>query len=114
MALQSGINPRTMRRIVHEDLQMSSFTLQQKQTLTTSQKQKRLDRGKILLNEMKRGTAGEIVWSDEKLFTIEMAHNHHIDQVIGRNSSEIPAEKKRVCHTMKPPSVMVQAATSST
>ena len=73
---------------------MFSFTLQRKKTLTTSQKQKRLDRGKILLNEMKRGTAGEIVWSDEKLFIVEMPHNRHNDCVVGKHSPEIPAERK--------------------
>ena len=63
---------------------------------------------------MKRGTAGEIVRSDEKLFTVEMAHNCHNGSIIGKNSSGILAEKKRVCHTMKPASVMIWVAISST
>ena len=47
--------------MIHDDLGMSSFTLQRKQALTKGQKEKRLDRGKILLKEIKSGMAGEIV-----------------------------------------------------
>ena len=57
---------------------------------------------------------GEVVWSDEKLITIETAHNRQNDRVVGNKSSDIPSEQKRVCYTMKPPSVMVWPAISST
>ena len=44
---------------------------------------------------MKRGTGGETIWFDEKLFIVEMAHNRHIDRVIGKNNFEIPTAKKK-------------------
>ena len=46
-------------------------------------KQKRFERSKVLLNELKRDTAGETVGSDGKIFTVEQAHNHRNDRVIG-------------------------------
>ena len=58
IALQSAGNPRTMRRIVQDDLKMLSFTLQRKHTLTDAHKQKSLNRSIALLREMKSGTAG--------------------------------------------------------
>ena len=62
MAKETRMSARTMGRLVHEDLKMSSFTLQKRQSLSANVKQKRLGRSKVLLNELKRGTAGETVW----------------------------------------------------
>ena len=101
------MSPRTMRRLFHKDLKMSSFTLQKRQTLSAALKQKRLERSKVLLKEFRSGTAGAIVWSDEKIFTVKFAHNR-------RNVKEIPYNQKTVHQTMKPASVMVWAAVSKT
>lgn len=114
MAKETDMSARTMRRLVHEDLGMSSFVLQKRQTLSEASKQKRLERSRCLLKELKSCTAGEIVWSDEKIFTVERAHNRRNDRVLGRKSSDIPYEVKNVHRTMKPASVMVWAAVSET
>ena len=114
MAKSIDISPRTMRRLVHKDLKMSSFTLQKRQTLSAAVKQKRLERSKVLLKEFRSGTAGAIVWSDEKIFTVKCAHNRRNDRIIGRNVKEIPYNQKTVYQTMKPASVMVWAAVSKT
>ena len=66
-AKETKMSPRNIGRLVHEDLGISSFTLQTRQALSMAGKQKRFERSKVLLNELKRGTAGETVWSDEKI-----------------------------------------------
>ena len=104
------MSARTMSRLVHEDLKMSSFTLQKRQCLSETVKQKRLERSKVLLNELKSGT----VWSDEKIFTLEQAHNLRYVRVLGKKASDIPYDVKSVLRTMKPASVMVWAAISKT
>ena len=114
LAKTADVSPRTMRRVVHDDLKMSSFTLQKRQTLSAAVKQKRLERSKALLRELKSGTAGEIVWSDEKIFTVEMAHNRRNDRIIGRSAKDIPYDQKTVHRTIQPASVMVWAAVSKT
>ena len=103
-----------MGRLIHEDLRMSSFTLQKRQSLSMTIKQKRLERSKVLLNELKRGTTGETVWLDEKIFTVEQAHNLRNDRIFGKNHADIPYEKKTVYRTMKPASLMIWAAVSKT
>ena len=75
MSKKHQISQRSMRRIAREDLQMKSLTLQKRQALSETQKLKRLERSKILLNELSRGTAGEDVWSDEKISTVEKNYN---------------------------------------
>jgi len=114
MAKETNMSARTMGRLVHDDLKMSSFTLQKRQSLSETVKSKRHERSKILLNELKSGTAGEVIWSDEKIFTVEQAHNGRNDRVIGKKSSDIPSNMKTVYRTMKPASVMVWAAISKT
>ena len=71
-----------MRTVVKEDLKISSLTFQKRQTLSEDEKKKRLERSKALLIELKSGTAGEIiVWSDEVIYTVEMAHNRKNDNI---------------------------------
>ena len=60
LAKTSEMSPRTMRQLVHEDLKMSSFTLQKRQALSTAVKQKRLERSKILLKKFTSGTAAKL------------------------------------------------------
>ena len=94
MAKETKMSARTMGRLVHEDLKMSSFTLQKRQSLSANVKQKRLDRSKVLLNELKRGTAGETVWSDEKIFTVEQAHNRRNDRILAKSHLISPTKEK--------------------
>ena len=44
LAKTANMSPRTVRRLVHENLKMSSYTLQKRQTLSGAVKQKRLER----------------------------------------------------------------------
>ena len=90
------MSPRTMRQLVHEDLKMSSFTLQKRQALSAVMKQKRLERSKILLKKFRSGMASKIIWSNEKIFTVEMAHNQRNDRIIGRSIKDIPCNQKTV------------------
>ena len=61
MSKEHQISERSTRRIVRENLQMNSLTLQKRQALSETQKLKRLERSKILLIELSRGTAREVV-----------------------------------------------------
>ena len=72
------LSERSMR-IIKDDLKMNSYALQKRQLyalqkrqlLSAPQKTKRLQRCKFILDEIQYGIAGEVVWSDEKMFTIE-------------------------------------------
>lgn len=101
------MNPQTMRRVFHEDLQIHSFTLRKRRTLSASVKQKRLERSKVLLKKLKSGTAGETVWSDEMIFTVEMAHNRGNNRIIDSNDRDIPYDQKVVNSSIIPVSVMI-------
>ena len=94
MAMETKMSARTMGRLVHVHLTMSSFTLQKRVSLSANVKQKRLDRSKVLLNELKRGTAGETIWSDEKIFTVEQDHDRRNGRILARKIFCYPLRKK--------------------
>ena len=113
MAKSLDMDEKSVRTIVKEDLKLSPFKMTNRQQLTDLQKQKRLDRSKILLNAMKDGTqAGEIVFSDEKMFTVEAKFNSQNDRILAKSADSIPPSVKTVFRRQKPASVMVWAAIS--
>eukprot|EP00095_Tigriopus_kingsejongensis_P008357 maker-scaffold1160_size58366-snap-gene-0.8 protein:Tk08357 transcript:maker-scaffold1160_size58366-snap-gene-0.8-mRNA-1 annotation:"peptidyl-prolyl cis-trans isomerase-like 2" len=71
MAKESKISRTTMTRVVKDDLKMIPYRLQKRQVLSALQKDKRIKRSRILLQELKSGTAQNVVNSDEKLFTAQ-------------------------------------------
>ena len=115
MTAEAGISPTSMRRLVHDDLKMSSFRTVKRHHLTEDQMTKRRERSKVLLEKLRSGTrTGEIVFSDEKIFTLEATHNRKNDLVIGTSAKSIPDEHRTVTRQQKPASVMVWAAVSKT
>ena len=80
MACDMNVSDKMMKNIVKTDLKLLSLKIQICQRLTDLQKEKRLDRAKILLNKLKACMdTDEIIFSDEKLFTVEAICNrlHH-------------------------------------
>ena len=72
MACDMNVSDKMMKNTVKTDLKLSSLKMQTCQHLTDLQKEKRLDRAKILLNKLKACTdMDEIIFSNEKLFTVE-------------------------------------------
>ena len=47
----------------------------------------------------------EIVFSDEKVFTVEAQFNHQNDRVLAKHSSDVPKDILTVTHCQKPESV---------
>ena len=70
MAKEAETSPRTMRRVVKNDLKMSPYKLQKRQLLSGHTIEKRVTRNRLLLNRIKEGTLPNIIFSDEKLFSV--------------------------------------------
>ena len=54
-----------------------------------------------------------LIFSNEKLFTVEAAFNHRNDRVLSKSLQDIPSGLKKVRRTQNPALVMVWAAASS-
>ena len=108
------MDQKSIWTIVKTDIKLSPLKLKKRQQLTVLQKRKRAERAR-LLNLMKSGTpTGEIVFSDEKMFTVEAHFNPQNDRVLARHSEDIPEDMLTVYRPQKPASVVVWAAVSKT
>ncbi|KAI6647157.1 Transposase [Oopsacas minuta] len=71
MANELSVNHETMRKLVVEDLGLKSFKRKKVHHLNPSIRTKKLVRSKSLLQRSAPGAQDNILFSDEKIFTIE-------------------------------------------
>lgn len=103
VARETEIPRESVRRIAKNELGIKAYKLQKAQLLTEQNKKVRVQRCRALLQ---RCAGPEILFSDEKIFTIEAFHNHQNDRIWAKNS---PQSDKIVTHSQHPQSVMVWA-----
>lgn len=103
VARETTMSRESVRRIAKNELGIKAYKLQKVQLLTEQNKQVRVQRCRLLL---RRAAGPEILFSDEKIFTIEAAHNHQNDRIW---ASESPLSDKIVAHSQHPQSIMVWA-----
>ena len=113
MASDLKISPGSLRTIVKRDLGLSSFKRRQVHFLSQSIQVKRIARSKGLLNRYATVGLEKVVFSDEKLFTVEEALNKQNDRILSRTVSSIPEEYRLVKRVQKPSYVMVWAGISA-
>ena len=107
MALELKISRGSLRRIVNRDLGLSSFKRKRVHFLTDKIRAKRLSRSKGLLTRFANQGLEKVLFSDEKLFTVEEASNRQNDRILSTSASAILEEHKFVQRVQKPSSVMV-------
>ena len=114
MAYDMNVSDKMMRNTIKTDLKLSSLKMQTCQRLTDLQKEKRLDQAKILLNKLKACTnMDEIIFSDEKLFTVQAICNRQNDRVLAKSFADVP-DSRRIFIDQKPLFIMMWAAISKT
>ncbi len=102
MARDTGMLAATMMRLVRKDLKMTPYRLKKRQLLCAVTRDKRLFRAKVLLSKLKASTAPNIVFSDEKLFTVQQAWNSQNDHVLTRDQSSISSSARTVSRQQDP------------
>lgn len=112
MAKDIGISESSVRRIVKTKLNCKSLKLKKGQLLSERVCQVRRERSAALLRRLGAEGHKSMVFTDEKLFTIEQAHNVQNDRVLSPNSDEADSRGRTVSHSQKPSSVMVWAGVS--
>ena len=97
--------------IVSKNLGMKSFKRKNVHNLNESIRSKRLERCKQLRTRFGPGTEDQILFSDEKLFTVEEASNRQNDPAA--RGQDIPASIRYIDRVQKPLSLMVWAGVSA-
>ena len=80
LAKSMGISEKSVRRIFKERLKLYSRKLSKGQTLTEPMMAKRLHKSKNMLKLIANGRHKSVVFTDEKIFTVERFHNHQNDR----------------------------------
>ena len=63
------------------DFNLSPFKKSKAQVMSQTVKAKRLSRAKLLLKKLKDGRQPPVLWTDKKLFTVQVIHNHQNDRI---------------------------------
>ena len=112
MARDFGVSSRTIR-LVHDQLGLKSLKRRKVHMLTKPIREKRLQRSRILLSRAAESVVDEILFSDEKLFTIEEVTNSQNDRIVSTSVKDIPEEVLFIPKCQKPASVMVWGGISA-
>ena len=111
MALELKIPRESVRTIVKSDLGLFPYKKRKVHFISAQIKIKMLAR-KALLARFASFGLDEILFSDEKLFTVEQAYNRQNDRILSSSLSSIPQEYRCVQRVQHPQSVMVWAGVS--
>uniref|UniRef100_A0A8R1IPT1 Uncharacterized protein n=1 Tax=Caenorhabditis japonica TaxID=281687 RepID=A0A8R1IPT1_CAEJA len=114
MASQLGIARSTVQSIVKNDLKLKSYKLRRGQYLSDKSKAMRLEKCRKLLQHFQVRRVSDVIWTDEKIFTIEPLPNRQNQrQLLSKDDSMSP--KRRLAHNrLFPKSVMVWAGITAT
>jgi inhibitor of nuclear factor kappa-B kinase subunit alpha len=111
IARETGIGDWSVRNIAKKELGLHPYKLQKAQFLTDQNKATRLQRSKALIARVAGQNFEEILFTDEKIFTVESFHNHQNDRIW---SLESPGSSAVVSHRQHPASLMVWAGICAT
>eukprot|EP00095_Tigriopus_kingsejongensis_P001171 maker-scaffold415_size178368-snap-gene-0.24 protein:Tk01171 transcript:maker-scaffold415_size178368-snap-gene-0.24-mRNA-1 annotation:"hypothetical protein Y032_0655g1201" len=113
MAKEEAVTTTSMWRLVRNDLGMFPFKKRSRQLLSEATKKKRLVRGREILQHLCQDRPPPVLWTDEKVFTVQAIHNSQNDRVLARRKTDIPVELRTSFRRQKPPSVMVWAGVTT-
>lgn len=113
LAKELDLSRTTVMRILKDKLNVRPYKIQKKHELTATQMKVRMERAKEIIRRHGNGDLPNIVFSDEKNFTIQQFVNKQNDRVwlqnkSGDNSKHLVATRKQA-----PAQVMVWAAVTS-
>lgn len=111
VARETGINRESVRLIAKNMLKLKPYKFQKAQFLTNENKLVRLQRCQMLMRRAAGQQWEHFLFSDEKLFTIEQAHNHQNDRIW---STDSPGTSAIVERRQNPKSIMVWGGICST
>ncbi len=102
----------TLQRVVKEDLGLKPYKKRKVQGLTQQQRVKRHQRAKMLLKRFANQEIDQIVYSDEKLFSVEERVNRQNVRIYAVSFEDIPEHMRTVQRFQNEDKTMVWAGCS--
>ena len=94
MAKERQMLKTTMLRLCKDDLKVYPYKLKKCELLSDAAKPRRLDGSKKLLRRHGNGMLPNLIFSNQKIFTVEAAFNHRNDRVLSKSLKDIPLNPK--------------------
>jgi transposase len=108
LAADLDISIGSAHKILVDDLGLYPYKLRPRQKLTVEHRRKRRERCSAFRERFTNDTHRQVIWSDEKIFTIERATNQQNDRIWLTEAPE--AEEAIVEHVQHPLQLLVWAA----
>ena len=112
LAKSLGISKTSVFRLIREDLMLLPFKKRRCYGLTVAQIKKRFERAKHLISLYAGKKLDQIIFSDEKLFSIEEKCNPQNDRIYAASIEDIPEDMRTVHRFAHESKVMVWAGVS--
>ena len=106
VAKEIHVDRETIQKIAKNSLQYHPYKLQKAHLLTDIMKRKWLERCKLLIERHGGQNFRKILFSDEKLFTIQQSYNHQNDHIWSKTP---PGANQIIPRSQKPKSLMAWA-----
>jgi transposase len=113
LARDLHVSHKSIQQILKIDLQLKPYKIQKVQDLTPAQKAVRLERCKALKRLHEANDLKNLVFSDEKIFTVQQYVNKQNDRVWLEGKSNDNFDKRVALRKQAPASVMVWAAVTA-
>lgn len=107
MAREMKIPTRTMSRIIKQDLGLGAYRRTTGQRLTATLRNIRAKRAKALIRRHANEGHRQILFTDEKIFTVEQKYNRQNDRVYAHSSREAADKIGKIERGHHPAAVMV-------
>ena len=104
MAREAKVSEKTIRNLVHKDLNFRSYKLQKRHFLSITAKENRCKKAKAILDWVKFHDHPPIIFYDKKFFTVEAAVNRQNDGILFSDLSAVPIDHKMIFKSQKPQS----------
>ena len=88
-AKELGISKASMHKVFKDDLEPTAYKKQSKQLKSEALIKKRVERRKLILEEIKRTTDTVFIYSNEKIFTVEAVLNRHNDRIYACSAKDL-------------------------
>lgn len=113
MAVEIGVDEKSVRNIVKGRLGLRPYKFQKSHWLTDKMKAVRLERCRMLLHRHGDLDFSTILFSDEKVFTVEQKFNSQNDRLLVPNISAANSAGRFVSRSSHPAALMVWAGITS-
>ncbi len=107
MAKEMNITPRTLSRLLKVDFGLCAFKRHTGQLLTQQLRALRCKRAKKLFRLYGKGKYRKILFTDEKIFTIEQKLNRQNDKVYVQSSSKASEKIPRIQRAHHPSNMII-------